>query len=141
MVPFLEVQGYERALIELTTALNAVGVPYERIEITPARQGNLRAQLVAGESAAIVSIVHAVGTTNQQRAQLDAVLAAFSFTRRERKSLDAIRAEVKALNPVDRTELFIEAVAYLVEAEPEFALRIGKAIDGDKTKPRSQRNP
>ena len=134
--PIIAIKGYERALGELSTALNSTGIPYDGISIEPTTASNETAQLRSANACGAVAIRHAPITTEVQRATLENVLKNFTFVRRTRKAREAIRADVKKLNNPDRADLIDEALAYLIETDPEFALRVGKMIDGDQAPPR-----
>jgi hypothetical protein len=71
------------------------------------------------------------GATPAQRNQAQALADAFDFTPKQPFSMVRLVNDILALAPADQTKLFAAVAAQVLRAQPDFARKVGIALDGE----------
>lgn len=78
-----------------------------------------------------VDVFYTGGATRQEQNAVDAVVAAFDWTPRSKKSLGQLRTEIEALSNADRNKLVAAVLGEFLRDHPRFAERLGISLSGD----------
>lgn len=112
--------GRDRRTERLDAALKAAGIPIHGVSVNHKTTPRT------------VRVDYAAGATLQQRVDGQAVVDAFDWTQRKPKAQAALLTAIQSLSAADRNKLLAAMAAEFLRENPDFARRLGIALDGDE---------
>lgn len=127
---------YQLSLAKLAESLIATGAVYGGFTPRPARDGETP-HFFEDDVGFYVELNFLPTATAEDRTKLIDAWLAFDFTEiREVKPKNTIRQAVQNLTTAQRNQLLIELLVDLLEAQPNYARRLGINLEVDQAKPK-----
>lgn len=131
MNDFIVNSGYMDAFGRLNDQLKGTGIPFNGWSLRPPESGENPHLTINGQPF-FVQLIHAEGTTSEQRRDLRQIVRDFVFEKRRPKNKADLRQALRALSDADFKDLLIELLVNELRNDSKFASRLGKMLDGDE---------